>query len=133
MVDIRQSGRRQTCNAPASRAVTLLFLSWVYKLRRLPVGHRVGVWIYQQVHRLVRGEPDPHLRGTVPPGQPTPDERLDLKVGEWVEIRSKAEIERTLDHGNRNRGLNIDEEMTIFCGARRRVTTLGIASSTNYR
>ena len=92
-------------------------------MRRLPLGHRAGVWIYQQVHRLVRGQPDPHLRGTIPAGQPTPDERLDLKVGDWVEIRSKAEIERTIDRENRNRGLNIDEEMTIFCGERHRVTS----------
>jgi hypothetical protein len=48
---------------------------------------------------------------------------IPLRVGEVVEIRSKAEIERTLNRANRNRGLNIDEEMTTFCGGRYRVTT----------
>ena len=110
-------------NVPVSRALTILFLSWVYQLRRLPIGYRASVWVYEKVHQLVRGEPDPHLRGTIPTGHPTPDERLDLAVGEWVEIRSKQQIEGTLDQHNRNRGLNIDEEMTTFCGERRRVRT----------
>jgi hypothetical protein len=110
-------------NATLVRAVSTLFLSWVFNLRTLPVGYRASVWLYEQVHKVVRGEPDPHLHGKVPAGQPTPDERLSLQVGEWVEIRSKAEIEQTVNRANRNRGLNIDEEMTTFCGGRYRVTT----------
>ncbi|MEO7387368.1 MAG: hypothetical protein ABIX37_10565 [Gammaproteobacteria bacterium] len=122
--DIRQYWQDvRSGNAGLSYALSTLFLSWVFNLRRLPVGYRFNVWVYQQVHRLVRGVPDPHLHGTIPKGQPTPDERLDLKVGEVVEIRSKAEIEATVNGANRNRGLNIDEEMTISCGERYRVST----------
>lgn len=110
-------------NVKLSYAVSTLFLSWVFNLRKLPVGHRASVWLYQQVHKLVRGQPDPHLRGVIPTGDPTPDERLNLQVGEVVEIRSKAEIEQTVNRRNRNRGLAIDEEMTTFCGGRYRVTT----------
>lgn len=110
-------------NVTLSYAVSTLLLSWVFNLRKLPVGHRASVWLYQQVHKLVRGQPDPHLRGIIPTGDPTPDERLNLQVGEVVEIRSKAEIEQTVNRRNRNRGLAIDEEMTTFCGGRYRVTT----------
>jgi hypothetical protein len=110
-------------NVTLGYALSTLFLSWVFNLRKLPIGHRASVWLYQQVHKLVRGEPDPHLRGTIPTGDPTPDERLNLQVGEVVEIRSKAEIEQTVNRRNRNRGLAIDEEMTTFCGGRYRVTT----------
>lgn len=110
-------------NVTWSYALSLLFLSWVYNLRKLPVGHRASVWLYQQVHRLVRGVPDPHMKGVIPTGDPTPDERLDLKVGDWVEIRSKAEIEQTCNRRNRNRGLAIDEEMTTYCGGQYRVST----------
>lgn len=110
-------------NVTPGYALSTLFLSWVFNLRKLPVGYRASVWLYQQVHKLVRGKPDPHLKGTIPTGEPTPDERLDLKVGELVEIRSKAEIEATVNRRNRNRGLAIDEEMTTFCGGRYRVTT----------
>lgn len=110
-------------NVTPGYALSTLFLSWVFNLRKLPVGYRASVWLYQQVHKLVRGQPDPHLKGTIPTGEPTPDERLDLQVGEMVEIRSKAEIEQTVNRRNRNRGLAIDEEMTTFCGGRYRVTT----------
>jgi hypothetical protein len=110
-------------NARMSYALSTLFLAGVFNLRRLPVGYRINVWIYQQVHKLVRGRPDPHMQGVIPNGQPTPEERLDLQVGEVVEIKSKAEIEKTVNSAKRNRGLYIDEEMTTFCGGRYRVTT----------
>ncbi len=122
--DIRQYWQDvRSGNARLSHALSTLFLACVFNLRRLPVAYRVNVWIYKRLHQLLRGQPDPHLRGTITTGQPTPDERLNLQVGEVVEIRSKAEIEKTLNRGNRNRGLNIDEEMTTFCGERYRVTT----------
>jgi hypothetical protein len=110
-------------NATLSYALSTLCLSWVFNLRKLPVGHRASVWLYQRVHKLVRGQPDPHLRGVIPTGDPTPDERLNLQVGDMVEIRSKADIEQTVNRRNRNRGLAIDEEMTTYCGGRYRVTT----------
>jgi hypothetical protein len=122
--DIRQYWQDVSSgNVRLSYALSTLFLSWVFNLRRLPFGYRANVWIYGKVHQLVRGQPDPHLHGTIPTGQPTPDERLHLQVGEVVEIRSKAEIEKTVNGENRNRGLNLDEEMTTFCGGRYRVTT----------
>lgn len=47
--------------------------------------------------------------------------RLDLRGGELVEIRSKAEIMATLEDGVHNRGLSFDGEMAQYCGRTARV------------
>lgn len=46
----------------------------------------------------------------------TPVESLNLSPGELVQVRSKEEIEATLDKDNCNRGLLFDAEMLPFCG-----------------
>lgn len=48
-------------------------------------------------------------------------ERLDLKPGEWVEIRTAEEIVRTLDDRGTNRGLFVTPEVLSSCGRRARV------------
>jgi hypothetical protein len=52
---------------------------------------------------------------------PTPEGRLNLQPGELVRIKSKAEIERTLNRKNRNRGLSFDGNMSPYCGRTARV------------
>lgn len=52
---------------------------------------------------------------------PTPKEALDLRPGELVTIKSKEEIEKTLDRNNKNRGLSFDGEMSKYCGRTARV------------
>jgi hypothetical protein len=42
--------------------------------------------------------------------------RLDLQPGEWVRVRSRAEIKETLTDKGANRGLYFDREMMDFCG-----------------
>jgi hypothetical protein len=55
------------------------------------------------------------------PGDPRPAP-LNLQPGEWVEVRSAAEIARTLDRKNTNRGLYFSApEMATACGRRFRV------------
>jgi hypothetical protein len=51
----------------------------------------------------------------------TPIEKLDLRAGELVEVRSKEEIIATLDKDQRNRGLWFDSEMLPYCGGIYRV------------
>jgi hypothetical protein len=51
----------------------------------------------------------------------TPGARLDLQPGEWVRIKSKKEIEQTLDRNNKNRGLLFDGVMSKYCGQTARV------------
>jgi hypothetical protein len=46
----------------------------------------------------------------------TPEASLDLKPGDWVQIKSKEEIAATLDYRGRNRGLYFTPQMMIFCG-----------------
>lgn len=53
--------------------------------------------------------------------QVTPQAALDLQPGELVRIKSKHEIEQTLNSQFKNRGLWFDGEMTRFCGGTYRV------------
>jgi len=53
--------------------------------------------------------------------QKTPHAVLDLRPGELVRIKSKHEIEQTLNAQFKNRGLWFDKEMTRFCGGTYRV------------
>lgn len=46
---------------------------------------------------------------------------LQLKPGEWVEVRSAKEIFATLDSQGKSRGLRFTPEMLKFCGKRFRV------------
>jgi len=46
---------------------------------------------------------------------------LDLKAGDWVEVRSKEEVLATLDHQGRLENLPFMEEMLQYCGKRYRV------------
>lgn len=51
----------------------------------------------------------------------TPVGNLDLQPGEWVRIKSEAEIATTLDSRACNRGLRCDGGMRQFCGGRHQV------------
>jgi hypothetical protein len=68
--------------------------------------------------RIRGGLTYPFYRGTGT-GARTP--LLDLQPGEMVEVRSREEIEATLDADNRNRGMYFDSEMVPYCGKRFRV------------
>ena len=75
------------------------------------------MWIF------VRGRQ--RLLGVYPMGtlQKTPVESLDLEVGELVEVKSLAEITKTLDRRGWNRGLHFAPEMIPYCGQQLRVTS----------
>jgi hypothetical protein len=51
----------------------------------------------------------------------TPEGVLNLRAGELVRVKTKQEIELTLDAESRNRGLRFDVEMLRFCGGEYRV------------
>jgi hypothetical protein len=78
-------------------------------------------WFYDRFHRLWRGTPIPRKTGTIPEGQPTPAQTLDLKPGELVRIKSHDEILATLNTRSKNRGLYWDAEEVPYCGETRRV------------
>lgn len=47
---------------------------------------------------------------------------LDLQPGDWVEIKSREEIEETLDPSGKNKGLLFTPPMLRYCGKRYRVS-----------
>jgi hypothetical protein len=51
----------------------------------------------------------------------TPTCELDLQPGELIRVKSKGEIEKTLNKRNRNRGMSFDVEMLQFCEREYRV------------
>ena len=72
--------------------------------------------------RIAGGRSYPFLSGPHPVAKgATPSATLNLQPGELVRIKSKSEIEATLDHSLHNRGLGFDPEMTPFCGRTARV------------
>ena len=63
--------------------------------------------------KILRGGGIPFVHGRL---ARTPVEVLDLHPGERVRVKSKNQIEQTLDRGNRNRGLSFDSEFLPYCG-----------------
>jgi hypothetical protein len=51
----------------------------------------------------------------------TPTGSLNLQPGELVRVKSKTEIESTLDMNRLNRGMGFEEEMARYCGQTARV------------
>jgi hypothetical protein len=68
--------------------------------------------------RIHQGKRFPYLDGAL---RRTPTATLALQPGELVRIKSKEEIVKTLDTGNRNRGMKFDPEMLMYCGRQARV------------
>jgi hypothetical protein len=52
---------------------------------------------------------------------PTPTGHLNLQHGEMVRIKTKEQIEATLNEDRLNRGMGFDEEMARYCGRTARV------------
>jgi hypothetical protein len=78
-------------------------------------------WFYDHFYPLWRGAPFPRRNGSIPEGQPTPNQTLDLQPGELVRIKPYKEILKSLNTGNRNRGLYFDAEEVPYCGRTYRV------------
>lgn len=77
--------------------------------------------LYDRFHHLWGGAPYPRKTGTIPAGETTPTQMLNLQPGELVRIKSHEEILRTLDSSSRNRGLYFDAEEVPYCGGTHRV------------
>jgi hypothetical protein len=93
-----------------------------YALSQSGIGlGRAMRWFYDNFHFLWRGNPFPRKTGAIPEGKPTPMETLNLQPGELVRIKSHADILKTLDTANKNRGLYWDAEEVPYCGGTYRV------------
>jgi hypothetical protein len=111
----------RTRNAKPQHVLKVIGLHLVWQLRNLGLAWRVTVWLYARTHRLLTGRPDPFREGMISKGGPTPEEKLDLKPGELVEVKSHDEILQTVDVDLRNHGLAYNTEMTPACGGKFRV------------
>jgi hypothetical protein len=113
-------------NHSASRVLRVLCVSWLRQpwrvIRRIPVLRRLYSPINEWIFRSLTGRESPYLFKASKPLVKTPTGRLDLKPGELVRVKSKSEIEATLDAKGLNRGLSFDpEEMAPYCGGTFRV------------
>lgn len=77
--------------------------------------------MFNWVQRLRGGVASPNY--TIPQQATSPHQTLDLQPREVVRVRTKREIEPTLNAQSRNRGLWFDAEMLRFCGGEYRVLT----------
>ena len=120
--DVRQYVRDVTSgNHGAWHMVKLLVFAGYRKLFKFRYGHRHLRGFYNWFQGLRGGKPYPLDGGLIADGKPTPTEILDLKVGEWVEVRSQDEILATITKNGFNRGMRYDMEMSKYCGERFRV------------
>jgi hypothetical protein len=85
----------------------LRFIGLMVRALLMEIAYRIG---------LIKSLP---LHG--PESKSPPTEPLDLQPGEFVQVRSPAEIEATLDDQGLNRGLSFDREMLPYCGQTLRV------------
>ncbi len=51
----------------------------------------------------------------------TPSKAHNLQPGDWVEVKPYKEIHKTLDKAGKNRGMQFDLDMRMFCGKRYQV------------
>lgn len=120
--DIRQYIRDVTSgNHSAWHMLKLLTAAGYRRLVALGFGYRILVGIYDAFQKSRGGEPYPVAVGGIPEGKPTPAERLDLKPGEWVEVKPPREIMPTLTVKGFNRGMRYDMEMLKYSGKRYKV------------
>ncbi len=76
---------------------------------------RLGTWLFWKIRRRFLGE---YARGRT---TSTPVESLDLRAGEWIEVKSMESIRETLNAAGSNRGLYFTPDMGRSCGKRYRV------------
>jgi len=116
--DVRQYIRDLRAGNASVSEMVRAFAYWVLTLVATHVGGtRLLVGAYNYMQRLRGGDPYPR-NGT---RNKTPTEKLDLRPGEVVQVKSYDEILDTLDTHNKNRGLWFDPEMIKFCSGVYRV------------
>lgn len=120
--DVRQYVKDVTsCNHSAWHMAKIMMAAAYRNLVGLGIGYRYLVGAYNLFQKLRGGKPFPVAVGHIPEGKPTPVEKLDLKVGDWVEVKQGHEIMPTLTKNGFNRGMRYDMEMLKYSGERHKV------------
>lgn len=81
----------------------------------LEMAQRISIWLFWRVRRVFLGA---YARGNQ---TLTPVESLNLRSGEWIEIKPLASIATTLNEKAHNRGLYFTPAMGQMCGEQHRV------------
>lgn len=76
---------------------------------------QIAIWLAWKTRRVFLG---PYGRGT---NRSTPVESLNLKAGDWVEVKPMESITKTLNECAHNRGLWFSPDMRLLCGRKQRV------------
>jgi hypothetical protein len=109
-------------NVGLGRIFSGLTYSIYYHLSQAGIGLGPAMrWFYNKCHRLWGGTLFPRTPGLIPEGKPTPSGTLNLQPGELVRVKSHEEILKSVDSGNRNRGMYWDAELVPYCGGTYRV------------
>jgi len=88
-------------------------------LGSLEVVRALLILAFNKIQDIRRGVDYPHIAGSL--STTTPSAELNLRPGEFVQVKSREEIMATLNRRNRNRGLLFDMEMLRYCGGTYRV------------
>jgi hypothetical protein len=104
-------------NVGLGRIFSGLTYSIYYHLSNAGIGVGPAMrWFYNKFHPVWRGTQFPRNPGLIPEGKPTPTTSLNLQPGELVRVKSHEEILKTVDSGNKNRGMYWDAELVPYCG-----------------
>ena len=116
--DKHKHGLVVTGNHSVGRVLRTLFVvSPRWLLVHVPYSYQFFKVFHDWMHQWLSGRASPSLHGQIPDGTPTPTGRLGIKPGEYVRIKTQAEIEQTIHKNGKNRGLWFDpEEMAPYCG-----------------
>jgi hypothetical protein len=115
------TGNHSTGRVLRVGSLALLRFPWRV-IKRIPVLRRLYAPVNELICLMLSGREAPYLFKRSKPLTKTPTGQLGLKPGELVRIKSKSEIEATLDAKGLNRGLSFDpEEMAPYCGGTFRV------------
>lgn len=109
-------------NVGLIRLLSGLIYSTYYHISQAGIGVGPAMrWLYDRFHPVWGGTRFPRRPGRIPRGEPTPSGTLNLQPGEIVRVKSHEEILRTVDAGNKNRGMYWDAELVPYCGGTYRV------------
>lgn len=81
----------------------------------LEMGKRISIWLFWRIRKVFLGV---YAHGS---RKSTPVESLNLRSGEWIQIKPLASITATLDEKAHNRGLFFTPAMGGLCGEQYRV------------
>ncbi|MGO9087687.1 MAG: hypothetical protein ACLQBK_20930 [Candidatus Sulfotelmatobacter sp.] len=81
----------------------------------LEMAQRIGRWLFWRTRRKFLGE---YAHGRC---KSTPVESLNLRSGEYIEVKPMESINQTLDESGYNRGLFFFPDMHLLCGKQQQV------------